>query len=111
MENMDYFKNIGLAITVSDKEGEVLYQNDSSIGVNGDVRGRNMMDCHNERSKQIIRHLIEDKATNTYTISKKGKKKLICQTPWFDDETQQSVGGLIEFSIILPENMPHFDRG
>ena len=111
MENKDFYKGVNLAITVSDKEGNVLYQNDSSIKVNGDVRGRNMMGCHNERSQQIIRHLVGDAATNAYTISKKGKRKLIYQTPWYEDEAKQAVGGLIEFSIVLPEEMPHYDRG
>ena len=94
MENKDFYKGVNLAITVSDKEGNVLYQNDSSIEVNGDVRGRNMMGCHNERSQQIIRHLVNDAATNAY-----------------EDEAKQAVGGLIEFSIVLPEEMPHYDRG
>ena len=111
MNQLDYFKGLNLAITISAKDGEILYQNDSSIEVNGDARGRDLMKCHNERSQQIIRHLLDDAATNVYTISKKGKKKLIYQTPWYDDDAKQVVGGLIEFSIILPDEMPHYDRG
>ena len=111
MNDIDYFKNLNLAITVCDKDGNVLYQNDSSIDVNGDTRGKNLMDCHNENSKKIIHHLIDEADTNAYTISKKGKKKLIYQTPWYEDDATQTVGGLIEFSIIIPEDMPHFDRG
>ena len=107
----DYFKNLNLAITVCDKDGNVLYQNDSSIDVNGDTRGKNLMNCHNEKSQAIIRHLIGEADTNAYTISKKGKKKLIYQTPWYDDDAKQIVGGLIEFSIIIPEDMPHYNRG
>ena len=111
MKQLDYFKDLNMAITISAKDGEILYQNDSSIEVNGDARGRDLMKCHNERSQQIIRHLLDDAATNVYTISKKGKKKLIYQTPWYEDDAKQVVGGLIEFSIILPEEMPHYDRG
>ena len=106
--NSDFFKEVNLAVTITDKEGNVVYQNDSSVGVNGDVRGKNMMGCHNERSQQIIRHLLDDAATNVYTISKKGKKKLIYQTPWYEDGI---VKGLVELSIIIPEEMPHYDRG
>lgn len=106
--NLDFFKEINVAVTVSDAEGNVVYQNDSSCDVNGDVRGKNMMGCHNERSQQIIRHMLEHAATNVYTISKKGKKKLIYQTPWYENgETK----GLVELSIIIPEEMPHYDRG
>ena len=36
MENKDYFKGLNLAITISAKDGEILYQNDESITVNGD---------------------------------------------------------------------------
>ena len=111
MDNLDFFKGLNLAITVSDKEGNVIYMNDSSIEVNGDARGRNLQGCHNERSWQIIQHLLADKATNAYTISKKGKRKLIYQTPWYEDDAKQVVGGLVEFSIILPEVLPHYDRG
>ena len=111
MENKDYFKGLNLAITISAKDGEILYQNDESITVNGDARGRDLMGCHNERSQQIIRHLLDDAATNVYTISKKGKKKLIYQTSWYEDDAKQVVGGLIEFSIVLPDEMPHYDRG
>jgi hypothetical protein len=111
MEHKDYYKGLNLAITVSAKDGEILYQNDSSIEVNGDARGRDLMKCHNERSQQIIRHLLDDAATNAYTISKKGKRKLIYQTPWFEDDEKKIVGGLVEFSIVLPEEMPHHDRG
>ncbi|MBR5028685.1 MAG: PAS sensor protein [Bacteroidales bacterium] len=107
MEN-DFFKEVNFAVTITDKEGNVVYQNDSSVGVNGDVRGKNMMGCHNERSQQIIRHLLNDAATNVYTISKKGKKKLIYQTPWYENG---EVCGLVELSIIITEEMPHYDRG
>ena len=104
----DFFKGINVAVTVSDKDGNVVYQNDSSCEVNGDVRVKNMMGCHNERSQQIIRHMLEHAATNVYTISKKGKKKLIYQTPWYENG---EVCGLVELSIIIPEEMPHYDRG
>ena len=106
--NIDFFKEVNVAITVSDTEGNVVYQNNSSIEVNGDVRGKNMMGCHNERSQQIIKHLLNAAATNVYTISKKGKKKIIYQTPWYEDG---AVKGLVEFSMVIPEEMPHYDRG
>ena len=54
--------------------------------------------------------MVKDNVSNVYTISKKGKKKLIYQTPWYEDD-KNVPAGLVEFSIILPENMPHYDRG
>lgn len=117
---MDFYKGLNIAITVSDKDGNVIYQNDSSIDVNGDARGRNLEQCHNPKSWEMIQHMIAHDATNVYTISKKGKKKLIYQTPWYDEsgevrgengEVKREPAGLVEFSIILPEEMPHYDRG
>ena len=106
--DFDFLKEINVAVTISDNEGNIVYQNDSSVDVNGDVYGKNMMGCHNERSRQIITHLLNDAATNVYTISKKGRKKLIYQTPWYENG---EVKGLVELSIIIPEEMPHYDRG
>ena len=45
--------------------------------------------------------------TNTYSISKNGLKKIIHQTPWRRDG---KIAGLVEFSIVLPADMPHYDR-
>lgn len=96
------------AVTVCDTEGIVLYQNTRSCEVNGDVRGRSLLPCHNERSRQIIDRLLKENGSNTYTITKRGIRKLIHQTAWRD---QGEVRGLVEFSIVLPDEMPHYDRG
>ena len=115
---MDYFKGINIAVTVSDKDGNVIYQNDSSIDVNGDARGRNLKQCHNSKSWEMICHMLSANVSNVYTISKKGKKKLIYQTPWYDESGERKTengerkpAGLVEFSIVMPEEMLHFDRG
>ena len=68
------------AITVCDLDGVVLYQNKRSVEVNGDVRGRSMIPCHSARSREIIQRLINEGATNAYTIQKNGLKKMIYQT-------------------------------
>ena len=52
--NIDFFKEVNVAITVSDTEGNVVYQNNSSIEVNGDVRGKNMpIGCTAEMSTML----------------------------------------------------------
>ena len=104
----DWAKEMDCAITVCDKEGIVLHQNEKSIVTNGDVLNQNLFGCHNPRSQEIIRRLINEGATNTYTISKKGQKKLIHQAPWRENG---EVAGLVEFSIVIPEEMPHYIRG
>ena len=95
------------AITVADREGVVLYQNERSVAVNGDVRGRSMLPCHSERSRAIIDRLITNGENNAYTISKRGLRKLIYQAPWYD---AGEVAGLVEFSLEIPEDMPHYVR-
>lgn len=95
------------AITVADREGIVLYQNNRSIEVNGDVRGRSMLPCHSERSRAIIDRLITNAENNAYTISKRDLRKLIYQTPWYEGD---AVAGLVEFSLEIPEAMPHYVR-
>lgn len=96
------------AVTLCDTEGIVLYQNARSCEVNGDVSGRSLIPCHNEHSREIIRKLLDEGGTHVYTIEKRGVRKLIYQTVW---RTAGIVSGLIELSMEIPAEMPHFDRG
>lgn len=74
----------------------------------GNVIGKNLNDCHNEKSKKIIKEMFEKKFINAYTIEKKGVKKLIYQLPYYDDNNEFS--GYIEMSFKIPHNMSHFKR-
>ena len=76
------------AITVCDLDGVVTYQN--------------------ARSREIINRLIANGENNTYTIQKGPLRKLIYQTPWYESG---DVAGLVEFSLEIPEEMPHYVRG
>ena len=96
------------AITVCDLDGVVLYQNKRSIDVNGDVRGKSMLPCHSARSREIIQRLITEGTTNAYTIQKGSLRKLIYQAPWYE---RGEVSGLVEFSLEIPEEIPHYIRG
>lgn len=107
MDILDFFKDINISITISDTKGNVLYMNEKSKSVFGDMLGKCMLPCHNQRSQDIIHRLLEKKETNVYTISKNNVNKLIYQTPWYENG---DIKGLIEFSIILPEDIPHYIR-
>lgn len=110
----DFFKYTDCAVTVCDTECVIVYQNEKSVTVNGDMRGRCMLGCHNDRSRGIINRILSEGTSNSYTISKKGQRKLIHQTPWYKDATDGSgktIAGIIELSIVIPEQMPHYDRG
>lgn len=95
------------AVTVCDTQGTVLYQNVRSREVNGDVRGRSLIPCHNEHSRGIIERLLNEGGRNVYTIEKHGVRKLIYQTVWRQDGV---IAGLAEFSMEIPEQMPHYVR-
>lgn len=107
MDTREIFQTVKVSITVSDKEGNLIYMNDASQAVFGDKVGENMMPCHQQRSQDIIRLLLEKGETHAYTIEKGDVHKMIYQAPWFKDG---EVAGLVEFSMIIPSEMPHYVR-
>lgn len=109
-EVADWVKRIGCAVTICDKDGVILYMNDlarKTFEKHGNLIGRNLFDCHNERSQQMIRHMLATGETNAYSVTKGGINKLIFQTPWHRDG---AIAGMAEISIPLPANMPHYNR-
>lgn len=106
----DWAKEMNCAVTVCDKEGVILYMNDrakETFARHGDLMGKSLIPCHNENSRAIIAKLLETGGTNSYTISKNGQKKMIYQTAWKQDG---EVAGLVEISMVIPEEMPHYIR-
>lgn len=110
--NPEFFKEAGLAVTVCDAEGKILYMNDKSAltfekdgGYN--LIGSNLLDCHPEPSKSRLAEMLQTQVVNTYTIEKNGVKKLIHQLPWYESGVFK---GYIELSMVIPEKMPHFVR-
>jgi len=112
MQNLDYFKEINIAVTICDAQGMIVYMNEKSKltfksdGGENSI-GKSVFDCHSQLSKDKIHFLMNTMSSNTYTIEKKGVKKMIIQAPWYDSG---NPAGLIELSIELPSNIPHFDR-
>lgn len=108
----DWAEHMHCAITVCDREGTVIYMNERSretFNKNGEsMVGKNLFPCHQKRSQDMIRHMMESDTTNCYTISKNGAKKIIFQSPWKDDNGE--VQGMVEVSIILPEELHHYQR-
>ena len=56
---------------------------------------------------QRIADLLATGGSNAYTIQKNGVKKMIYQTAWKENG---EVAGLVEISMIIPEEMPHYVR-
>ena len=110
--HVDWFKELDAAVTVCDADGKILYMNSGSIKSfendgGSDLIGKNLFDCHPGDSADKLKNLLEKKVNNCYTIEKKGIKKMILQTPWFQNSEYK---GFIEISFPIPEVMPHFLR-
>ena len=68
----DWAKELNCSITVCDKDGVIIYQNDPAVRQyekHGNLIGKNLFGCHGERSAGIIRHLLET-AARTATPSR-----------------------------------------
>lgn len=106
----DWANEMNCAVTVCDKEGVIIYMNEKAketFARHGDLVGKSLIPCHNDNSKAIIAKLLETGGTNAYTIQKCGLKKMIYQTAWKENG---EVAGLVEISMVIPEEMPHYVR-
>lgn len=109
---MEFIETFDGVVVVSDSQGEIIYMNNkaaTSFQKEGgrDLIGKNLQGCHKDSSNEKIRELATSLNKNIYTIEKNGKKKLIYQAPWFHEG---EFGGLIELSLEIPFDMPHFIR-
>lgn len=111
MKDLEWAEAMNCAVTVCDAEGVIVYQNAPArelYAIHGNLIGTNLMGCHNERSRGIIRHMLATGESNSYTISKKGQRKMIYQTPW---RKNGQIAGIVEISMVIPGILPHYDRG
>lgn len=109
---LGWLDGIQAAVTVSDRSGVIVYMNEKSGQVfkdqgGRDLVGKNLYDCHPPKANEMVKKMMEEAATNVYTIEKNGAKKLIYQTPWMEGG---ECKGLVEISIPIPFEMPHFAR-
>ena len=107
-----WVKEFPAAITVCDLDGIILEMNDKAAGTfaedgGRDLIGKNVLDCHPEPARSQLERMLDRQQKNVYTIEKKGKKKLIYQTPWYKDGVYT---GFVELSIEIPFEMPNFIR-
>ena len=110
---MEWIEKLDGNVIVSDAEGKIIYMNEKAIlhyekdgGKN--LIGTDLLECHHENSRKKIMEIMTSGRKNVYTIEKKGKKKIIYQSPWFRDG---EFRGIVEFSLEIPVEMPHFIRG
>jgi transcriptional regulator with PAS, ATPase and Fis domain len=112
MSVYDWVKEFPGDITVCDPRGIILEMNEKaarSLEVEGGRKliGSNLLDCHPEPARSKLEGMLAACKTNIYTIEKKGIKKLIYQTPWYQNGV---YAGFLELSLEIPFDMPHFIR-
>ena len=105
----DYFEKADVAVTICDKDGTVLDMNQKSRKTfikpgMPEIIGQNVPDCHPEPARSLLADMLKNPRTNVYTVEKEGVKKLIFQTPWYDDD---EYAGFMELSMVLPEVIPN----
>lgn len=106
----EWAKELNCAITVCNSEGIILFMNEKARDTfvkYGELIGKNLFDCHNSRSIEKMKNILANGGSNSYTIYKNGIKKMIYQTVWKQDSI---VKGLIEISMEISEEMPHYIR-
>jgi transcriptional regulator with PAS, ATPase and Fis domain len=108
----DWTREFPAAITVADLDGTIVAMNQAAGGAfqksgGTDLIGQSLFACHPEPANEKIRELLQTRKTNAYTIEKNGVKKLIYQAPWFENG---EFAGLVELSLVIPAEMPHFVR-
>lgn len=112
MNHINWAEELGVAVTVSDTEGKIVYMNRKSASVFSKyggpaLVGSNLKECHKPESWEKISDIMNLQAPNCYTIEKEGIKKLIYQAPWYDNGI---VAGTVELSMEIPFAMDHFIR-
>ncbi len=113
MSQHDWINEFPAAVTVCDREGIILEMNARSMQsfeADGGAKliGTNALDCHPEPARSKLQALLASGQKNVYTIEKKGVKKLIYQSPWYQDG---KYAGFVELSLEIPFELPHFVRG
>lgn len=108
----DFFKTLEPSITVCDRNYVLIYMNEKAIASYRDAGGAALLGqdirfCHRQASLDKMKNIMETGIPNVYTIAKNGIRKLIYQAPWKD---KGSIAGIVEFSIPIPEEMPHYMR-
>jgi transcriptional regulator with PAS, ATPase and Fis domain len=109
---MEWFEKLNGNVIVCNSEGTIIYMNETAIRnyeKDGGTAliGRNLMDCHNESSRKKILEIMTTHQKNVYTIEKRGRKKIIYQTPWMDGDIFK---GIVELSLEITFVMPQFKR-
>ena len=107
-----WFDGLPVAVTVTDQDGTILDMNAcareafASYG-GGKLVGKSVFECHPGPARSKTLELYRQQQPNHYTVRKHATHKIIHQIPWFRGG---AFAGYVELSLLIPENLPHFDR-
>ena len=109
---IDWAGGLPVAITVTNANGVILAMNAASIATfqksgGAALVGQDVRACHPPLARERLEHLYQTQRPNHYTIRKGGQRKIIHQLPW---TLNGEFAGVIELSIPIPDELPHFDR-
>ncbi len=112
MADYSWIYEFPASITVCDREGVLLDMNACAEKVFESDGGRaligsNVLDCHPAEARAELKRMLEAGEKNVYTIEKNGIKKLIYQSPWYENGQYR---GFVELSMEIPFEMSHFIR-
>lgn len=112
MRSIDWAKEFPAAISVVDAKGTMLDMNERACKAfeedgGAALIGTNVLDCHPEPARTKLAALLERQTVNCYTIEKRGKWKMIYQSPWYEEGR---YCGYVEISMEIPAQLPHFVR-
>ncbi len=100
------------SVTVCNCDGIITYMNQTSRNLfskygGAKLIGTSLIECHPEPSRSKLIEMLKEPSTNIYTIEKKGVKKIIHQSPLYEKGV---FSGVIEISMEVPLDLPHFVR-
>jgi transcriptional regulator with PAS, ATPase and Fis domain len=107
-----WIKSFPAVIIVCDTNGIILEMNDKAVDTFKDeggekLIGTNLLECHPEPARSRLAEMLRTQRQNLYAIEKNGLKKLIYQTPWYENGI---YAGFVELSLPIPSEIPNFIR-
>jgi PAS domain S-box-containing protein len=109
---LELYRNLPAAVTICDSDGVILEMNEAAVRTfakygGAELVGTNVLDCHPEPSRTMLARMLVDHSAHTYTIEKRGKRKLIQQMPW---HVAGQYRGFVEISFEIPAEIPNQPR-
>jgi transcriptional regulator with PAS, ATPase and Fis domain len=112
MPHHPWVEELPVAVTICDEEGIILEMNEKAAKTfeaegGRALVGRNVLDCHPGSARAKLQQVLAEGKTNVYTIEKRGVKKLVYQSPWYEEGRYR---GFAELVLEVPYELPHFVR-